>query len=115
MNAFFHAICNTKQYLIAHNLLNMYALLLLCLSLLCLLVLQEIIDRKEQTHFGKNEGDDKEQAPPFVYGDMLPVSGLNIDEGVSGLIIPMRWWWVVTPVDTLENTFFQIRGGQHSL
>lgn len=96
--------------LITHDLLSMQSLLLFCLSLLCLLVLQEIIDRKEQTYLGKNEGDNKEQAPPFVYSDMLPVSGLDIDEGVSGLIIPMRWWWVISPVNTLENSFFQIRG-----
>lgn len=41
--------------------------------LLRLLIFQEEIDRKEKTHLGEYKGHNKEQTPPFMHSDMLPV------------------------------------------
>jgi len=54
------------------DLLSMYLLLFFFLFP-WLLVFQKKIDGKEKADFREDKSDNKEQAPPFVNGDMLCV------------------------------------------
>lgn len=49
-----------------------------------LAIFEVVKDRQKKEHFRHNKEDNKEDLPPFVYGDMITILGLNVNKGVIG-------------------------------
>ena len=70
-------------------LFSMYLLSFFFFPFAGLLIFEKKIDRKEKADFGEDKSNNKEQAPPFVNGNMLRVLRVYIDKCIAGFIV---WW-----------------------